>query len=314
MGVGGSSDEHQEFIDAVADLVRGDLSQLESCIVFGEASSIGETAARFRCHYIRSDPNGIPRLNALAKQLARLAVFHCIPRRTIDAVRDEPDFYQQQLMSNDNAREARRLFTKNQPKSGEGGELLLYALLEHGLGVPQILSKMAMKSNENVQYQGTDGIHAKILENGNLALYWGEAKIWKSLSAALTDCFRSITPFLLRQSEDQDVWLIKQYADLGDRDLKDRVLRYFDDSQPESANVEIRGACLVGFSVDQYPNLPEDEAALKATMATQVETWKAQVAKRIKKNSVNSFQIEVFFLPLPDADVFRTAILEAVAK
>ena len=209
----------RELVEAVAGLVRGDLSQLDSCLVFGEPSPISGTAAKFRCHFIRSTPNGVPRLEALAKQLAKEAIFHCIPRTAIEATRDL-GFEDLHRASQELASEARRLFTKNQPNSGEGGELLLYALLEQGLGVPQILSKMSMKSNTEVQYQGTDGIHATVLSDGNLALYWGEAKIWDSLAAALTDCFKSIAPFLLQQSEEQDVWLIKQYADFGDADLK----------------------------------------------------------------------------------------------
>jgi len=43
-------------------------------------------------------------------------------------------------------REAKALFTTVQI-SGEGGELLLYALLEIALGVPQILCKMSLKTN-----------------------------------------------------------------------------------------------------------------------------------------------------------------------
>lgn len=305
--------ERQSLQDALAALVRGDLSHLESCLVMhGSEAVVDGTKANFRCHFIRSDANGAPRIKALAEQLALEVLFHCIPRSDVVNMRALADENDQLRESTRLAKKAAALFTKKQPSSGEGGELLLYALLEQGLGVPQILSKMSLKTNSEVQVHGTDGVHAKILDSGNLALYWGEAKIWDSLSSAIADCFDSITPYLLGEAVDQDTWLIKHYADLGDDELTARVLEYFDNANPKSANVEVRGACLIGFTQAEYPVLPKGAAELQEQLDASVTKWKSSVSKKIVKSKIESYKLEIFFLPVPSADDFRKAIMGAI--
>lgn len=297
---------------ALAALVRGNMQQFDSCLVLhGTPAGLTGTKATFRCHFIRSDATNKPRIKALADQLALEVLFHCIPRGDIvrmqamspvDRIRESVRL----------SKEASRLWTKNQPNSGEGGELLLYALLEQGLGVPQILSKMSLKTSTEVQVHGTDGVHAKILPDGTLALYWGEAKIYAKLSDALADCFTSITPYLLGVSVEQDTWLIRHYADLGDPDLTSRILAYFDNDNPKSANVEVRGACLIGFSHDGYPNLPKAQTELQVSLDATIADWQAKVQTKIRTNNISGYEIEVFFLPVPDAAEFRTAVMKAI--
>ena len=59
-------------------------------------------------------------------------------------------------------------------RSGEGGELPLYLLLEMLLGLPQLLCKMPLKTSAETHLHGVDGVHGKLLPSGDLALYWGE--------------------------------------------------------------------------------------------------------------------------------------------
>ena len=69
---------------AVNDLVRGEWTEFESCLVaHGEAALIRSTCTVLRCHFVRSDPNGRPRVEALAGQLAKQIVHFCIPRSQI---------------------------------------------------------------------------------------------------------------------------------------------------------------------------------------------------------------------------------------
>lgn len=297
---------------ALAALVRGNLSQFDSCLVLhGTPTAIEGTKATFRCHFVRSDASGRPRVKALADQLALEVLFHCVPRADLVRMRtmSATDQVRESVRL---SKEAARLWTKSQPNSGEGGELLLYALLEQGLGVPQILSKMSLKTNTEMQIHGTDGVHAKALPDGTLALYWGEAKVYDKLGDALANCFKSISPYLLGSSTDQDTWLIRHYADLGDPDLTSRVLEYFDDDSPKSAEVEVRGACLVGFSYDAYPTLPKMQTELQEALDQTLADWRTKVRSRISDNKVTTYEIEVFFLPVPSADDFRTAVMKAI--
>ena len=82
-------------------------------------------------------------------------------------------------------------------KTGEGGEILLYILTQDILKLPQLISKMSLKTSAKMHYQGADGVHFRYNRTtGNLELYWAEAKMYQNLNAALTNCFDSLKGFL----------------------------------------------------------------------------------------------------------------------
>jgi hypothetical protein len=300
------------FQETLNALLRGDWSELESTMVELEAPvAVGTTRAQLHVHYVRSDPNKRPRMKALAQQLAQQVILFCIPRSRFLDARNAPIALQGQAFSQLHI-DAVGLFSK-QKTTGEGMELLLYSLLEKKLGIPQIMSKMSLKTDSNVHVHGTDGIHAKLLDNGNLALYWGEAKLYADSSSAIKDCFESLAPYLLGESdEDQDLFLVKHYTDTGDDEVTSRLLEYFDNRSMKSAHVEVRGACLIGFAQNQYPALPEDFEHLERDLKKAAKRWNKSIAKRISETNIENFSLEIFCVPLPNAQDFRDAIKNAL--
>lgn len=303
-----TDEERVPLIEAVQRLVRGGWDELESSIVtYGAPICVKGTRSIVRCHFLRSDALGVPRLKALAQQLANQIVNYCIPRTEIQKVgelsldRQIPEITR---MAND----AARLFTQTQVNTGEGAELLLYALLEKGLQIPQILSKMSLKTATEVQYHGADGVHAKLLDNGDLAVYWGEAKLYESVQGAMTDCMDSIAPYLLGTAYEQDVFLIRHYADAGNAEVTARLLEYFDNNSVLSANVEMRGACLIGFVHENYPKLPREEESVKAELDKAISSWAESTRRRLGNRSLTGHAVEVFFFPMPSVEEFRKAI------
>ena len=299
---------------AIEGLVRGEWAELESTLVkHGEPALIGETKATLRMHYIRSDPNGRARLAALAEQLAQQVILFCMPRSRFVEAQNAPPHLQAQAWSQLHI-EATRLFTTTQETTGEGAELLLYSLLEKGLGIPQVLSKMPLKTNNEMHIHGSDGVHAKILDNGNLALYWGEAKMYDDASSAIRDCFYSIAPFLLQEGGEatEDIFLMRHFADLGDRELTAQILEYFNNKSIKSAQVEARGACLIGFSIKEYPALPSDLDEVIITVNKAVARWSKAILGRLKETDLEKFEIEIFCMPVPDAQLFRDAVRRAL--
>lgn len=301
-------DEQVSLIEAVQRLVRGGWDEVaSSLVIYGEPIAVEGTRSIVRCHFLRSDPLGTPRLKALAQQLANQIVNYCIPRTKIEEVgqlslgRQIPEITRL-------ANEAARLFTQTQVKTGEGAELLLYALLEKGLQIPQVLSKMSLKTSTEMQYHGADGVHAKLLDNGDLAVYWGEAKLYESVANAMTDCMDSIAPYLAGTAHEQDVFLIRHYADAGNAEVTARLLEYFDDKSMLSANVEMRGACLIGFVHENYPKLPREEASVKEELDKVLSSWAESTKKRLENRSLTKHAIEVFFFPMPSVEEFRKAI------
>ena len=303
-----STSEPVDLLAAINRLVRGGWDELESSLVpHSSPVVLDDTKTVLRCHFIRSDPNGVPRLSALAEQLADQLVHYCIPRSALQAVQLlDPDRQPPAIARL--ARDAEKLFTQTQVKTGEGAELLLYALLEKQLGIPQVLSKMSLKTSTEMQFHGADGVHAALQSNGDLALYWGEAKMYESVADAMSDCLDSLAPYLVGTAHDQDLFLVKHYADLGNDDVTLRLLEYFDNGSPLSANVEMRGACLIGFSHENYPKLPRELSAVKSELDDVLEKWGKSMATRVKYRSLASYEIEVFFVPVPSAQDFRDAI------
>lgn len=302
-----------ELRASIASLVRGDATKFDSVLVaHGDPHSVPDTGCSIRAHYVRADANGRPRLQALSRQLAKQIVKFCIPRTDVAKAR---------LMSDDDREEelsrltldAQRLFTTSQPKTGEGGELLLYTLLEFYLGIPQILSKMSLKTNTELQVNGSDGLHAQITASGALALYWGESKIYDDFGAALTSCFDSVAPFLRQEgAERQDVYLMQHFADTGDLQLTRALIDYFDDDLPQSASVELRAGCLIGFPLDDYPHMPDVNNTHQDTLDRYVREWETKVNRRLTQHGLTGFQIELFIVPLPSAADFRTEMKKAL--
>jgi hypothetical protein len=303
------------FIRALRRQARNDSGRLAKMLLsFEEPGYLDGTKSRFRTHFLAHDGTGSPVIGKLARHLASEIVFFCIPRaRVREAERAHIKQGDPRKLFRLNS-EARKLFTTLE-NSGEGGELLLYALLESILGIPQILCKMPHKTNTEMHVHGTDGIHAQALPGGRLALYWGESKLHKSVSSAISECFESIEPFLhaARDGElPQDILLARDNLDAGSKRLNRRLIKFFDEESPDSLKVEVRAACLVGFSVDNYPDLADAEETLRSEWAKAVTAWKASAKGKIEALNLVSFEIELFCIPFPSVDIFRRTMLAEI--
>jgi hypothetical protein len=204
-------------------------------------------------------------------------------------------------------------------KTGEGGELLLFLLAERFLGLPQVLCKMDLKTDPRMHYHGADGVYASVTEDGRLKLYWGESKIYADPTSAIRDCLSSLAPFLTEAdfkeaTRERDLVLLSDKADLNDPKLTEAFKRYFDRSSPMSIRVEYCGIALVGFDTDFYPTddakAVADEIAKSAKM--QMENWLKTVGHRIAREKLETFDIQFLCVPLPSANGFREAFLNAL--
>lgn len=297
-------------------MVRGAPQDLAAYLVsVGDAAEVSGTRAVCRTHFLISDANGRPRLRALAEFLAHRAVDYCIPRSRInEAVESYASTGSTRHLVR-LAAEARDLFAKVQ-RSGEGGELLLYALLESVLGVPQLLCKMSLKTDANVHVQGTDGVHAKVLGNGNLAIYWGESKVYRSAREAIDECFSGVAPYLTDTgggAAERDLLLVRDNLDAGAEAVTTALIRYFMRDRVEAASVEFRAGCLVAFDMNAYPT-PFDEVSreIRADVLEAMTAWQSRVGNRVGHHGLAAFEIEVFFIPVPSADEFRQVVREAL--
>jgi hypothetical protein len=204
---------------------------------------------------------------------------------------------------------ARGLFT-DLVNSGEGGELLLFVLAETALRLPQVMCKMSLKTNTRMHVHGVDGVHAGVDPGTDqLALYWGESKIYHDASTAIRDCLQSLAPVLLGVGPEgaaaRDLQLLQRAADLNDSVLED-ALKVFLDPRSEAYNqLEFRGLCLVGFNSDAYPSQGGVHDAVVQAILGQLPAWKAQIQRRVNAEQLARFALHVFCVPFPDVDHFR---------
>ena len=306
----------QWFVDAVDRLARNDEIDLSAYLEsVGLERTIDGTKTTCRCHFVARDGNGRPAVKKLAKVLVNLAVDYAIPRsRIAEAIaahgRSGSTAALVQLSN-----EARSLFAAVD-RSGEGGEMLIFLLLEQLLGIPQIFAKISLKTNTQMHIHGTDGVHAKALPNGGLALYWCESKLYANVREGIDSCFDSIAPFLLDDGDGDsqtDLLLVRDHVDTADPELTEHLIRYFKEGDPLSLKREVRGASLIGFSLSEYPVPFEDDGVtVSAAINAYLGDWFQRVGTRVVDHSLDSFEMEVFLLPVPSVEEFRKAFRQGL--
>lgn len=306
--------------DALKRLARGTQTPLDGLLHDVESHvTIDGTLVTAHCHCLKLDGNGRPRTEDLVKVIAEHVLDYAIPRTHIREAIDEV----QQSGSTQKlvrlADQAKSLFTDLE-QSGEGGELLLFALAEKVLHLPQLICKMSLKTNTRMHVHGADGLHAGVdPSTGKLLLYWGESKIYDDVTGAVRECLSSIRPMLAEHSAGQrDLQLLQRHADLNDPALEAALKKYLDPDANEFNSLEFRGLCLVGFDCNAYPTGPSTTqlAAMAKQIAATLPTWRDHVKKRLTEEKLGAFAMHFLFVPFPSADGFRQLLRDklGVAK
>lgn len=298
-------------------LRRGDGKELDPYIKnIHEEFDFDNTRATIRCFSVTLGGNGLPMTKQLANYLGAFLVDYSIPRSKIQAAKQKDNDTNSTAEITKLAIQARELFNHLE-LTGEGGEVLLYVLIQSVLHIPQLLCKMPLKTSSDVHYQGVDGIHGKFDEStSKLALYWAESKMYKNINRAVKDCLDSLSPFLLDDSNHKigrDLQLIRDFLDLDNLDLQNGLLEFLDPSNVEYNNLEFRGACLIAFDYSSYPKLPFEttKEEISKSIKNTVLKWNKMLVAEVKKRTpLDRFILEVFLLPLDSVQTFRDAFLE----
>jgi hypothetical protein len=298
-----------------ASLRRG-ASSLETHLICLERDVlVGKTKTKLHCYFLPVDGNGRIRMKPLAEFLRDQIIDYAIPRRTIkDAYDQAAETGSMAAISNLHER-ARRLFT-HLAKSGEGGELLLFAMAEALFNLTQIICKMTLKTSTSMHYHGSDGVYAEARPDGGLNLYWGESKIYGDAAAAIRSCMESLAPFL-REPEgedatrDQDLLLINEFANFTDETVIAGLKKFLDKNDPSSLSVRHCGFALSAFDCDCYPGADNEAKAdeLAAAITSQLSTWVKAADGRVCHEKLEKFDIHFICIPLPSADEFRKYFL-----
>lgn len=300
--------------EALKRLARGAPTDLAALLYDVERHVVVDgTSVTAHCHCLQLDGNGRPRIEALVEAVAEHVLDYAIPRTEYRAALEEAVRTGSSQKVVRLHTKARNLFT-DLVKSGEGGELLLFALAEKLLRLPQLICKMSLKTNTRMHIHGADGLHAGVDEkSGKLLLYWGESKIFADVTSAVRDCLKALAPMLQdHEASKRDLQLLQRHLDVDNDDLENALKKFLDPDDPAFNLVEFRGLCLVGFDCDAYPS-GASNVELKAVVSAITSTlpgWKEHVAKRVAEEKIDAFAMHFLFVPFPSADEFRRLFRE----
>lgn len=275
--------------------------------------------AKVHCHCLTVDANGRVQPRRLVEFMRNAVADYAISRTQLAKAKARDTKYNSTEAVAALVEQARRSFT-DLTNTGEGGEMLLFLLAERFLKLPQILCKMDLKTDTRMHYHGADGVYVGMTPDGILKLYWGESKLYNDAGAAIRACLSSLAPFLIEPDHEgaereRDLILLADKADLSKPELTEALRRYFDKNSPKSKRVQYCGIALVGFDAGFYP--AEQIRAVANDIAESaragLEVWRAAIGRRLKTEKLDQVEIELFCLPLPSADSFRTAFLAAMS-
>lgn len=313
-------DRIEKAIDNLLVGSRGEIKSKLEQISFD--IEIEGTKSKGYCYSLKVDGNGNLRLKDLIEFIDTKLVDYAIPKKAIDEAKEYFNEYNSTSKIHALRKRAQTLFT-DLDKTGEGGEILLYILVLEYLKIPQLISKMALKTSGQVHYQGADGVHVKFDSvNEKLNLYWGESKMYKKMSSAMDDCLKSIKGYLLDSQstvsvQQRDLELITSNisANINDEDLENALVRYFDKDDDMSNSIEYKGVCFIGFDRNVYKTKGEfkSTAEIKQTIEEKIAEWYKTLGSKIKSHDkLKLKELHIFLMPFPSVEKFRQHFLSEI--
>lgn len=306
-----------ELDAALKRALRGGASRIDTHLVCCERDiQLGTTKTKLHCYFLPVDANGRVRVKPLAEFLRDQIIDYAIPRKTIEAAFKQAEEAGSMAPISRLHERAKGLFT-NLGNSGEGGELLVFAMAEAIFGITQVICKMSLKTSTSMHYHGADGVYAEARPDGGLNLFWAESKIYGDTSAAIRNCLESLAPFLREpDGEDaarqQDILLVNEFANFTDDRLIGALKRFLDRDDPASLTVKHCGFALCAFDCGAYPDEGAEATmdAVAAAIKQAQAAWAETAQRRVAHERLENFHMHFICVPMPSAETFRSYFLE----
>jgi hypothetical protein len=206
-----------------------------------------------------------------------------------------------------------------QNEGGELGELLLYCLLECHLDAPKILSKLEIKTSNQMYVNGADGVHLLKLNSRDYQLVFGESKLHADLSKGIYEAFASIGT-LLENRKDKLLFeidlvnsqLVKEVFDNDTYQVLKKIL--LPSAQEDQTNIDYSFGIFLGFNI----NISVEEARktnadfrknIRDRIKIEIEDRLATINYQIKKQNLAGYNFYVYIIPFSELSVNRIQIL-----
>lgn len=213
-------------------------------------------------------------------------------------------------------------YSKN---TGELGELLLYAFLECHLGAPKILTKLELKTSNNLYVNGADGVHFLKLPNGNYQLIFGESKTNDNLSTSLNEAFSSIADFKneINKKGQRKTGINYEKSLISDNLSKesfsqediDFITSLIYPIKENKFYVDDAFGIFIGYQMDistSDKSLPNDifKDKIKKIILNEISSKFSQINKKIIEKNLVGHSFYIYVLPFTNLDESRKYIME----
>lgn len=289
------------------------LSLLESnrtrfnALFYAPVSIALQKKTNLHLHILRVQ-NGDFDLPGLYRELRNNSVAYVLSRHNYQVALNDPG----RMM--EIAAKVQQQFRIPDEKSGEGGEVILYSLLEGHLGAPKILSKMELKTSNKHYVYGSDGVHLLQTGTSTYQLIFGESKMYGdakkvgvSAKRGLQAAFDSIDK-VHKDGFDFDTWLVQ--SELLKEDLDEASLHALAEILLPSGSggndaITKHNAfgIFVGYEIDITDVSPEDleleeiEEELKNRAATAIAAQHDLIREQVTKRGLGGYPLHIYAIP-----------------
>lgn len=226
-------------------------------------------------------------------------------------------------------KKANQKFVSYLKNKGELGELLLYCFLETHLRAPKILSKLELKTSNNMYVNGSDGIHLLQLDNGNYQIIFGESKTVKDITAALSEAFESIYQFKneINDKEEEKSGITYEKSLISDHLLKETFSQeeqeYLEKIiYPRRENtfaIDDAFGIFIGYEItisesDRF--LPNDAFRKKVSkqICDQVKKRYKHIEDKIKEYKLYGHNFYIYVVPFTELEKNRVKIQKEIFR
>lgn len=295
-------------------LKRGSPENLEAFLTVVHDEDITEDNTHLYIKFVSIGLSKVPRTQDLCRWLADAVTDYVHPRERIEEAKRKDEAEKVTQYTSELKELAKGRFTKLKT-SGEFGEILIYALLERFLQMPQLVAKMDLKTNPELHFNGADGIHLD-KDGKSPVLIISESKLKKDLGDGIRECLQSIDTILSKKDDkgkttlSKEIYVIRNHLNIPTGNFKEAMKKILDPNLKYQNQIELRAAGLVCFDYDRYKN--KDQEKLTAEVKATVEEWKKAYLTRLKTHRKKFFKFVFFLIPLPSVEEIRTEFKKAL--
>ena len=247
---------------------------------------------------------------------------YCLSRTTLAEYKNNPMKISQL---------ARSKFRDLEANDGEIAELFGFSLLESDLRAPKIISKMELKTSNNMYFNGADGVHFLKTEDGH-QLIFVEAKTYDDFYKGIYNAILSIEKFKtnkIKDKKDGKLKGIKFEKDLISANLLKETFTEEDRKfvkyllYPTRNEVEFNGNVDTAFSIVLLydPKIPKDfsksplqeyRKKVKNLLKETIESNLRNIENLLKKHNLSGHKFYIYIVPLDNFEQDMDDILQGV--